>query len=422
MPRNKFSDMTPRKRSIRDIPLEGKRKEELVRPERIEVTDGYFSSIKNETSHKSRKIWFVLIFVIASCAWGTSILFHAATLDIYPEKASYSGVIDIQAKTEASPGELQYDSLQFTDSSSKKAPAISEEEVSVKASGKIIVYNQYSTAPQKLIANTRFQSTDGKIYRITSPASVPGYTLKDGEKIPGSVELTIYADAAGADFNGPKTDFKIPGFKGTAQYDGFYARSVTEISGGFVGKQKKVDPQTLADVTEELKKEILSKISEKIASKIPADFIALSGAQTIDFVTKPILPDGDMAVITVEANIKAYVFSKQGLDDVLRRAVPDIKSDRMIIHDYSKLSITKFAESSDGKALNAVLSGDAVMYAFIDKDTLANEMVGVKKSLVNTVIDSHKEIVDFKLYMRPLWMNKLPGNPESIHITEQIDE
>jgi hypothetical protein len=425
MPRNKFSDMTPRKRSIRDIPLHNKPKETKIESEgseRIEILDGHFSRIKNETPGGSKKIVFVVIFLLAGLVWGASIIFHAATVNITPEKAVYTGIIDIQASTEASPGELQYDSLVFSESSSKKVPGTSEEDVSVKASGKVIVYNKYSTTPQKLITNTRFESTDGKIYRIADAVSIPGFTTKNGEKVPGSAEITIHADVAGADSNNAKTDFKIPGFKGTPQYEGFYARSLTDITGGLIGKQKRVDPKLLSDTTEELKKEIISRISESIATKIPADFISLTGAQNIEFVVKSIISDRDMAVVTVEANIRAFVFKKEGLNEALKRSVAGIKSEHMIVHDYSKLSITKYNESSDKKTLNAVLSGDATMYALIDKEALATEMVGIKKSLINTIINQHEEIVGFQVYMRPPWMISLPANPESIHIIEQIDE
>ncbi|MEN9647964.1 MAG: hypothetical protein RLY57_768, partial [Candidatus Parcubacteria bacterium] len=294
MTRNTFSDMTPRKRSIRDIPLPHKQQFEAPRqvmqsqPERIEVDEKFFTNLHREESPRRGKMWFVVLFVVAAGFWGASILFHAATINVTPEKAVYKGVIDISARTDAAPGELQYDSLQFVESSSKKVPATAEETVAIKASGKMMVYNAFSTTPQKLIANTRFEATNGKIYRITEAATVPGYKTVNGQKVPGSLELTITADAAGESYNGTKTDFKIPGFKGTPQYDGFYARGTSDLTGGFEGKQKKVDPKVLTETTEALKTEISKKIPESVASKIPADFIFLNGGETVDFVIKPL--------------------------------------------------------------------------------------------------------------------------------------
>lgn len=428
MTRNTFSDMTPRKRSIRDIPLPQKQQFEAPRPivhsqpERIEVDEKFFSNLNREQSPRRGKMWFVLLFVVGAGFWGASVLFHAATINVTPEKAVYQGVIDISARTDAAPGELQYDSLQFVESASKKVSATAEETVALKSSGKIVVYNSYSTTPQKLIANTRFEATNGKVYRITEAATVPGYKTANGEKVPGSVELTIVADVAGETHNGTKTDFKIPGFKGTPQYDGFYARSTTDLTGGFEGKQKKVDPKVLSEATEALKREISSKIPESVASKIPADFIFLSGGETVEFVAKPIAADGDNAVITIEAQVRAFVFKKEGINDALQRSVQGIVAQKVIAHDYSKLAVSKLIESTDKKSLQGVLSGDATIFAVIEKDALTKELSGIKKSLIGTVMNTHPEIVESKIYVRPPWMLSLPENPERIHIIEQIDE
>ena len=59
--------------------------------------------------------------------------------------------------------------------------ATAEKEVSQKASGKIIIYNNYSTVSQRLINNTRFEANSGKIYRINSSIVVPGYKKVDGK-------------------------------------------------------------------------------------------------------------------------------------------------------------------------------------------------------------------------------------------------
>ena len=49
-------------------------------------------------------------------------------------------------------------------------------EVNQKAQGELTVYNNYSEAPQILIKNTRFQTEDGKIFRIGDSITVPGKT------------------------------------------------------------------------------------------------------------------------------------------------------------------------------------------------------------------------------------------------------
>ena len=50
-----------------------------------------------------------------------------------------------------------------------------------KASGQIIVYNAYNDNNQKLIKNTRFETPDGKIYRIQASIIVPGTKVEEGK-------------------------------------------------------------------------------------------------------------------------------------------------------------------------------------------------------------------------------------------------
>ncbi|MEN9647438.1 MAG: hypothetical protein RLY57_242, partial [Candidatus Parcubacteria bacterium] len=123
-----------------------------------------------------------------------------------------------------------------------------------------------------------------------------------------------------------------------------------------------------------------------------------------------------------EAQVRAFVFNKEGLNEALHRSIQGVVADKVLAHDYSKLSVGKLIESADKKSLQGVLSGDATLFAVIEKDVLTKELAGIKKSLIGTVMNTHPEIVESKIYVRPPWMMSLPDNPERIHIIEQIDE
>ena len=76
-------------------------------------------------------------------------------------------------------------------------PTTGEEAVEVKASGKIMVYNNFSSEPQRLIIRTRFETKEGLIYRIPESIVVPGKTVKMGWETPGSKEIGVFADEPG---------------------------------------------------------------------------------------------------------------------------------------------------------------------------------------------------------------------------------
>jgi hypothetical protein len=417
MARNQFSDITPKKRSIRDIPLPaGKHFSNQI------PADAYFADLGTvKYEEKKGKKKFIIIIILALVFWGGSVVLHAATVRVSPDKTEFSGTLHIEAKADAAPTEIQYDSLQFVESASKKVVATSEETVSLKASGKMMIYNNYSNVGQELIAKTRFETKDGKIYRIDKAVTVPGYKIVEGKKVPGSIETTVYADVAGESYNGSKTDFTIPGFKGTAKYEGFYGRSTTDIIGGFVGKQKKVDSALLASTTVALKAQIDSKVMQSIASKIPTDFVFIKGGSTIEYTLKPVTPEGDGGLITIESTVRAFVFKKSQINDAVLNASGDSKIASIDIGDYSGLNISNIKVDALKKSLTADLSGNATGLAEIDRDTLAKELAGIKKSEIVTVMNKHPEITESQIYIRLPWMMSLPKNPERIHITEEID-
>ena len=68
-----------------------------------------------------------------------------------------------------------------------------------KAHGIITIYNEFSASPQALVATTRFETTDGKVFRLVKGVSVPGYSNSGGQINPGAIEADVVADAAGVD-------------------------------------------------------------------------------------------------------------------------------------------------------------------------------------------------------------------------------
>ena len=98
-----------------------------------------------------------------------------------------------------------------------------------------MIYNKYSAEAQIFVKDTRFETPEGKIYRIDRAVTVPGMKNSGGQTVAGSVEATVYADKSGSEYNIGFSDFTIPGLKGGLKYEKFYARSKTPMTGGMKG-------------------------------------------------------------------------------------------------------------------------------------------------------------------------------------------
>jgi len=228
MPKQILQDVIPPgRRSIRRIPLSFSRK---VVEKEID-TEQIFKkrSEKRGSKFGIRLIAGVAVLVLLIAA---VFVFSGATVTIEPRQKNIK--VDIEAVAKNS-GELAYETIAVGGVKTVYLQATGESKVEKKASGTIIVYNNYSSAPQRLIKNTRFETPTGLVYRIDKSIIVPGTRVESGKIIPGSVETTVFADLPGPNYNIGLNDFTVPGFKGTPRYEGFYARSKTTMAGGFIG-------------------------------------------------------------------------------------------------------------------------------------------------------------------------------------------
>ena len=80
------------------------------------------------------------------------------------------------------PGELFVSKRNLT----MQFPTEGREKVEVRATGKLTVQNAYSSDAQVLVATTRFESPDGKIFHLDSRTTIPGATIKDGKVVPST--------------------------------------------------------------------------------------------------------------------------------------------------------------------------------------------------------------------------------------------
>ena len=101
-----------------------------------------------------------------------------------------------------------------------------------KASGIVIFFNGFSSAPQKLVASTRIQSPEGLIFRIKKDIIIPGSEIIRDKIVPGQVEAEVVADEQGSKYNIGLAEFQVPGFRGTPRFDSIYARSLAPFTGG----------------------------------------------------------------------------------------------------------------------------------------------------------------------------------------------
>lgn len=326
---------------------------------------------------------------------------------------------------------LAFQLMSLSNESSRELVATGEKNVSNKASGKIVVYNDYGPQNQTLIKNTRFQSPDGKIYKIRDSIIVPGQKTVDGKKIPGSFEVEVYADAAGEEYNIGLVDFTIPGFKGSPRYDKFYARSKTEMTGGFSGLMKIVSPDDIAKAKEALTAELKDKLFAEASAQKPKGTVLYKDAVFYSFTDSMDnnAVDGKTVKLTLKGSLTAMLFSEEELSKhiVKASAVPVDMSpdDHIFVTNIGELAFvpknTASVAPKEGEEYSFMLSGDAKAVWKVDIAALQGRLAGVKKVDYKNVFSEFPGIEKATASVTPFWKTKFPSDPAKIRVEIACD-
>jgi hypothetical protein len=272
------------------------------------------------------------------------------------------------------------------------------------------VYNNFNAKPQKLIRNTRFQTTDGKIYRIDDSVTIPG---KNGST-PGSVEVKVYADTIGATYNIDLTDFTIPGFKGTDREGKFYARSKTPMTGGASGVVSVVAPQDIDVSHNELFTPLKEQALLTIEKQVPENYILVMGTVKVeekdnrnDLVSSSTLPFSVTVFATGYALKENFIASKF-LDQNAATANGDL-----IIANKKDI---KFIAKEEGNLFKITVEGKPVFSASLKTDEVAQRLAGKKKNEFSGIVSLFKGIEKAEPTFSPFWIRTFPENSQKIEI------
>ncbi|KKU94249.1 MAG: hypothetical protein UY26_C0002G0031 [Candidatus Jorgensenbacteria bacterium GW2011_GWA1_48_13] len=297
--------------------------------------------------------------------------------------------------------------------------ATGKEEVERKAKGMLTVYNAFSSEPQALVANTRFLSPDGKIFRLTAKATVPGAKIVDNKIVPSKIDVAVTSDKPGEEYNVPASaKWRIPGFQGTPRYEGFYAESVSAMSGGFVGELPTPTENDLEKartvVTETLKNALTNETNILITSR----FKLFDEAKQFRFLTERIDEadeDGNFGFFG-EAELKYLVFEekmlKSVLENKLRSAVPEKKTS---VRDFALEYAEPKVDFASGR-LEFNASGSIVFTSAIEANKLKAELAGLSEEKLRQTVFFLPGLEKANVSLWPFWVGRVPKNEDRVKI------
>lgn len=351
--------------------------------------------------------------------------FSGATVIVLPKRDTIPLDHSFSAMKTPSDGGLPYAVMKITQSDSLEVPATGEKTVTAKASGRIVVYNE-QTVSQRLIKNTRFQSSrGGKIYRINESITVPKAFAQGGKITPGSITVTVYADEAGEAYNSDPDDFTLPGLKGGALFEKVYARSSGPLKGGASGVVKTVSEEDMQNTSDDLRVALETKLRTKARGDIAPSQIGFDQGIVIE-LEDPVLSNTaaaseDSAMITQEGTLSMVLFDRKNLAiAVAKRLVRAYNGEELVIKNLDALAFAiPKADSKtlwDETALDFTLKGMPELEWIVDEVALKKELLSIPEANFKPAMTKFSTIDRATARLFPFWNNTFPEQPEDIDV------
>ena len=296
-------------------------------------------------------------------------------------------------------------------------PASGKKYAEKKATGEVVIYNNYSSSPQTLVATTRLVSPDGKIYRLNNSITVPGAEAPGGKITPSSIRASIFADKPGEAYNlSPGVKFRIPGFEGSPKYDGFYAELKEPLSGGFVGETSLPSEEDLAAARAETEKRLEEAIKTQLLFNLPPEVKVLNNAYefkvTETKVNETANEEGKFT-ITAYGEVKLIGFRESELVDVLGRGLIAKNGNDFRAENYELDYGVPTLNTADG-FLNTPLKFKSVWTRTFDDNRFKSEAAGKNRADLQALVFAIPGIQSGEVRLWPFWVTKVPKNADRI--------
>lgn len=360
----------------------------------------------------------VILVIVASI--GMLFYFSSSKVEVTPN--TISAAVQSSFTATQSSGSLPFEIITAQKIASQSVKGSGTKTVTSSASGNLTIYNTQKTA-QKLIANTRFETASGLIFRIHSAVTIPGGT----PSTPGSVVAKVYADQAGSSYNINATSFTIPGFSGTPQASRVYARSSAPMSGGSSGSVPVVDAALESQTKTALIAALAPDLLASIKTQIPAGYILVPGAATTTYQELTPAPSSITGQVDVkeQGTITAVIFPNAALATAIAASITGIgyrgepitlvSTDNLLLSGAS--SITDPQQSS----FSFVLTGTASLIYVVDPTRIAAAVAGKTRSAAEVALTNYPEVKRAVIILRPFWRQTFPQDPASISVVPAPD-
>ncbi|HZI95802.1 MAG TPA: hypothetical protein VFD40_01290 [Candidatus Paceibacterota bacterium] len=387
---------------------------------------------KEKTVDKKFKILLGVFFALVLFYYLGFVLLAKAEVNITTKKIEmpFSGTILVDRNVFATnfsqavlPGNLFVFKADKTQEFSSTGQGKDERE----AKGIITIYNNYSTSPQILVATTRFENPDHKIFRLDSRIVVPGASTKNGKLIPSTIDVKVTADEAGPDYNIdacnlPDCKFTIPGLlgEGESKFNGFYGVSTKEMTGGSFGSVPLVTSGDLKNAEEIILETVMGSIEQDLQNKIPKELKVLSEAKSGIKITNV---DSDAEIddsrekftVSAEGEVNIIAFNENDIIEYIQAMLDEDKDENYEYCQKPELEYLEFKTDFDDGTLKMLIKTNQMVCHKLSLDEIKQTIVGKSRGELDKIFESNPGIKEVEVKLWPLWIKRVPKSLKKIN-------
>jgi hypothetical protein len=295
-------------------------------------------------------------------------------------------------------------------------PATGKKFKEEKARGTIRVYNQNSGQSQRLVANTRFISEDGKLFRLQRGVSIP----------PGFLDVEVEAAAPGQDYNIGPSKFSLPGLAGSALYTKIYGESFGPMAGGKAQEILVVTEEDIQAAKDRLLEMLKAQATQALVTKIPPPYQLLESTlvATVLEDSSLVKPGAELNQFNYTAKVRVAMsgFHAEDAEVLARQLLLGYLAPNEAVNENTLQINFRAAEQGENQgAIPIEVQIEAERYERIDAREFSERVSGVSKTQFRQLMAEYPFLAKVEFSFWPFWISKVPRNLERINLDVRLD-
>lgn len=388
-------------------------------------SDKRFVYRKKKGVKKTFSLVFTVIIGLVASFLVIDTFFVKAVIEIVPKSYSILLKDTYPAYQEPKEEELGYRTIVLTHEEEEEFVVERYDNVSLVSSYMVVLSNELDKA-QRLLPNTRLESTGGLLYKTGDKEVVIPAADSSG---PGEISVVVNAIEPGEKYNisvGDRLVFSAWKEAGDPRVDSQYGVIQELIQEGMVGKVPVYEGS--GDVVSDLKDTVREVLLERADSSKHDGFYMIPVVESLDFEPEGVEVMDEKVRVSVIGSITLVVFSEDELINYLGYyKVPgyDLKEAKLISSNMDLKIASLVGENIfESPAITFSVSGEARIVGVINTDEVRQMLVSADKERFEEIMSKNPQVFDAGFYMRPFWRKELPGSVGAIevHVLDNLNE